>query len=535
MSNNVTLIPKKPARHTLLTDTDYVVYMPLASKNTHGIVKVGDGLAVSVDGLLSVDFKSPWYSSIESDVEQLKVDVDAVERTVDELELDVSEFEDRLTGLENGTKLIPVYQTKQDSGLVTVNKTVVGGINELKNHTQLNANTIQTVVDDVRDVKSNYATLTYVNNLYSTVSMGGHKSIVFDTKDDFLAWSTGDYIRADSLVPDNLHVGDMVLIKEKGVPDYWVSSKSKPMTIDDFAEYEAKIDVPEVKVDAISITKNENGELQAIAIKNGRLIVGDTISRSDFKGWIELENAEQFRNLVEYGSVLVGDEIINYDENAVYVTPELDSFDVQEQLDAIASSIDMKADRAVVDKNTIDIVDLQTTVTELSPKVMRALVTPMTRPNATEIVAIDDGNSQVMIEIGDGLSLENGVLKANGGDKILLFTNDESNVHTATIDATNIASGDILEVQFMGSEVVTTRFRYSMLTTDFKMSSSFVDSNGKLITNTQYFIISKSDNTLAITYTHYNHFVNENGNVTSTTNNSPSSAQWIRRIYKVVD
>lgn len=183
-----------------------------------------------------------------------------------------------------------------------------------------------------------------------------------------------------------------------------------------------------------------------------------------------------------------------------------------------------------------DLNTLQTTVNELTPKVMRALVTPINAPSVTELVAVDDGNSQTMIEIGEGLLLENGVLKAMP-DKILLFANDNSNVHSATIDASTIAYDDIIEVQFMGSEVIKTRFKYSMLTTNFKISSSFVSSSGQLITNTQYFTISRNsdEGTITFTYTHYNHFVNENGTVTSTTDNAPSSAQWIRRIYKVVD
>ena len=52
---------------------------------------------------------------------------------------------------------------------------------------------------------------------------------------------------------------------------------------------------------------------------------------------------------------------------------------------------------------------------EVQSKLARSLVTPMSRPSATELVAVDNTNSQKMIEIGDGLSLDNGVLKATGG------------------------------------------------------------------------------------------------------------------------
>lgn len=57
--------------------------MPLASKYSHGIVKIGDGLNVTTDGLLTVDFNSDWYSGVKSDISNLRVDVDAIQVNVE--------------------------------------------------------------------------------------------------------------------------------------------------------------------------------------------------------------------------------------------------------------------------------------------------------------------------------------------------------------------------------------------------------------------------------------------------------------------
>lgn len=57
----------------------------------------------------------------------------------------------------------------------------------------------------------------------------------------------------------------------------------------------------------------------------------------------------------------------------------------------------------------------ETTLTEITPDVMRALKTPMSTPTNTELVAVDNTGAQTMLEIGDGLSVENGTLKASGG------------------------------------------------------------------------------------------------------------------------
>lgn len=43
-----------------------------------------------------------------------------------------------------------------------------------------------------------------------------------------------------------------------------------------------------------------------------------------------------------------------------------------------------------------------------------ALTKPTTAPSATQIVAVDNTNTQTMLNIGDGLSVENGSLKASG-------------------------------------------------------------------------------------------------------------------------
>lgn len=52
---------------------------------------------------------------------------------------------------------------------------------------------------------------------------------------------------------------------------------------------------------------------------------------------------------------------------------------------------------------------------DITNKLARTLVTPTSTPTATELVAVDNTNSQTMLSIGEGLSVENGTLKASGG------------------------------------------------------------------------------------------------------------------------
>lgn len=48
-------------------------------------------------------------------------------------------------------------------------------------------------------------------------------------------------------------------------------------------------------------------------------------------------------------------------------------------------------------------------------KANKALVKPDSAPAATSLVAINNSNTQAMLTVGDGLSVENGALKATGG------------------------------------------------------------------------------------------------------------------------
>ena len=52
---------------------------------------------------------------------------------------------------------------------------------------------------------------------------------------------------------------------------------------------------------------------------------------------------------------------------------------------------------------------------EICDQIENSLQKPTTAPSATQLVAVDNTNTQTMLNIGDGLSIENGSLKASGG------------------------------------------------------------------------------------------------------------------------
>ena len=58
------LVPVTTVQPDLVTQTDVVVYVPLASKNAHGIVKIGDGLNITNDGEL-------WWDASEVPIKHI--------------------------------------------------------------------------------------------------------------------------------------------------------------------------------------------------------------------------------------------------------------------------------------------------------------------------------------------------------------------------------------------------------------------------------------------------------------------------------
>lgn len=53
--STIITIPAKAVKQDLRTETNTIVYMPLASKENHGVVQIGDGLNIDANGLLSLD------------------------------------------------------------------------------------------------------------------------------------------------------------------------------------------------------------------------------------------------------------------------------------------------------------------------------------------------------------------------------------------------------------------------------------------------------------------------------------------------
>lgn len=287
MSNVYTMVPKKPAQYNILTKQERLVFVPLATTETPGIVKIGEGLGVS-DGLIyikpdileKIDTDSTRINQLESNVLDLSDDVSNILTSVDSIN---STLQDKVdVTYENTSSTILSLQKifNDDTGLSLSSVRGSSGINYSSTlTTKLSlSDGILSYTKNIRDSgnisnhtsalkfindgnysyieynKTGYvyngelATIPYVDNTSDILKdyvddriTDIKKSVayVFDTFEHFEQWLINSYERPDDATVDDLQLGDEIFIKEEGIPDYWVASTNKPFTLDNFVAYES--------------------------------------------------------------------------------------------------------------------------------------------------------------------------------------------------------------------------------------------------------------------------------------------------------
>lgn len=71
--------------------------------------------------------------------------------------------------------------------------------------------------------------------------------------------------------------------------------------------------------------------------------------------------------------------------------------------------------RGMTANNGLHMQEVCDQIADATTEINNSLQKPTTAPSATQLVAVDNTNTQAMLNIGDGLSVENGSLKASGG------------------------------------------------------------------------------------------------------------------------
>lgn len=119
----------------------------------------------------------------------------------------------------------------------------------------------------------------------------------------------------------------------------------------------------------------------------------DEMSIND--GTINITAGDNGVNIEASFEVAVGDEILEI-PSTMYL-PLKGSESIVIDVDESGEFIDIHLDANIV------------------TKLSRVLVTPMSAPASTSLVAVDSTNAQIMLTVGDGLTIEGAALKATGG------------------------------------------------------------------------------------------------------------------------
>ena len=103
----------------------------------------------------------------------------------------------------------------------------------------------------------------------------------------------------------------------------------------------------------------------------------------------------------------------HYTKDKTYTKEEVDTLVAEGSLNSDALLSIINDSESIVATKDGDAVKFELDA-DLTGRIAKSLVVPMSAPSKTELVAIDNTKSQKMIEIGTGLSLQNGVLQATG-------------------------------------------------------------------------------------------------------------------------
>lgn len=175
-----------------------------------------------------------------SDIAELQSDLTALQSTVAQLGTNLGQLTQKVDTIDGNVTQNTSDIADIESGAIIVGKaTSDADGNNIANTYQTKSNLTTGWGKVLSDTKypSERLVKTTIDGI---IASGGKQSFVFDTQADFLGWIDGTFVRPDGKVVGDVNIADDILIKEQNVPDYWCSSKSNPMTIADFTEYETK-------------------------------------------------------------------------------------------------------------------------------------------------------------------------------------------------------------------------------------------------------------------------------------------------------
>ena len=320
------LVPVTAVQPDLVTQTDVVVYVPLASKNAHGIVKIGEGLNITPDGLLSFDRS-------EVTIKEIALNGNLLVPVNKRVNIILSKNDVGLDNVDNTSDLDKPISTATQTALdeldtnltddiLDVDDRLIDHINDFGNphrvtKTQVGLSNVDNTSDLDKPIsRATQRELTRIQGLIKgsegAVSYDSYKELI----DEF-----------NVLEPDVYNVGQSIYIKTLKVPDLWVYDVEEESeefvyiddsTIESILKIDGTFKVGYYRLAALDTLKVDLSNY--VTIDGVQSISGD----KDFTGLLTLNNVriateddlpkEYIKNASVDGNTLT---ITNQDDNTI--------------------------------------------------------------------------------------------------------------------------------------------------------------------------------------------------------------------------
>ena len=106
--------------------------------------------------------------------------------------------------------------------------------------------------------------------------------------------------------------------------------------------------------------------------------------------------------------------------------------------------------RGMTANNGLHMQEVCDQIADATTEINNSLQKPTTTPSATQLVSVDNTNTQTMLNIGDGLSVENGSLKASGGTGTKKYMHYIRFMFSVTMEGIQVMMG--LNIQFISTK-----------------------------------------------------------------------------------
>lgn len=220
--SDVLLIPVTAVQPDLVTQTDQVIYVPLASKNAHGIVKIGEGLDITPDGLLSFDRSEVTIKEIALNGtllvpdENKRINIVLHKKDVGLDNVDNTSDLDKPISTATQTALDEL-DTNLTDDILDVDDRLIDHINDFGNpHRVTKTQVGLSDVDNTSDLDKpiSRATQRELSRIQGLIK-GGETAVSYESYEEMIT----DLNILDS---DVYNVGQSIYIKTLRVPDLWV-------------------------------------------------------------------------------------------------------------------------------------------------------------------------------------------------------------------------------------------------------------------------------------------------------------------------